>query len=215
MWNKILQFFSASTTQKHNVSDTYDSSSFLRKATAEKDAGNFDEAINLLRRAYEVTKIDGTEHSVETFLRLPLYLQKAGRNDEGWKEFNLLLTNGYPNQNKDLQFVAMTNSKIYDKMRLFLQRENKNDLAIKFGVCSYVSWAVGLHRQNRKDELEDYMSEETVEYNVEKLLKNAKKIHLKDKLVEAVKEQLTELPCINFAQLSRVVDEIVFEKNKK
>ncbi len=215
MWNKILQFFSASTTEKLNISDNLDTGSLLRKATVEKEAGNLDEAINLLRRAYEVTKIEGTEFSVETFLRLPMYLQKAGRNDEAWREFNILLTRGYPNQNKDPQLVPMTNSIVYDKMRLFLQRENKNDLAVRFGICSYISWAIGLYRQKRKDELEDYTHEETIEYILEKLLKKAKKIQLKDILFETVKERFLELPNINFAQLSRVVDEIIFQENKK
>ncbi len=37
MWNKILQFFSASTTEKFSISDNSDAtSSLLRKATAEK-----------------------------------------------------------------------------------------------------------------------------------------------------------------------------------
>ncbi len=63
MWNKILQFFSASTTEKFNISDNLDTGSHLRKATVEKEAGNLDEAINLPRRAYEVTKIEGTESS--------------------------------------------------------------------------------------------------------------------------------------------------------
>ncbi len=216
MWNKILQFFPASTTEKFSISDNSDAtSSPLRKATAEKEAGNLDEAINLLRRAYELTKIEGMECSVETFLRLPMYLQKAGRNGEAWREFNILLTHSYPNQNKDPQLVPMANSIVYDKMRLFLQRENKNDLAVRFGVCSYVSWAVGLYRQKRKNELKDCIDQENIEYNVEKLLKKARKIHLQDKLVKTVKEQLAELPNINFAQLSRVVDGIVFQENKK
>ncbi len=41
-------------------------------------------------------------------------LQKAGRNDEAWSEFNRLITTGYPGQIGGL-VLPMDHSQIYDK----------------------------------------------------------------------------------------------------
>ncbi|MGI8545112.1 MAG: hypothetical protein ACR2MD_16765, partial [Aridibacter sp.] len=161
----------------------------LKMATEKKESGNVDEAIELLRKAYTAIGNDHIVYSVSTFLRLPLYLQKAGRNDEAWREFNLLLTRGYPNQIQNVELLPMEHSQIYDKMRLFLQRENKYDLAIRFGISSFISWAVGLHRQKRKSELKEYIERENIEVTVIALLRKAKKLKLKDKLTEVVESE--------------------------
>lgn len=115
----------------------------LKKATSKKKEGDFDNAIKLLKLAYKEISKGPMVYPVDTFLRLPLYLQAAKRNDEAWREFNFLLTKGYPNQMSDLEFIPMDHSIIYDKMRLFLQREGKPELAIKFGIFSFLSWAIG------------------------------------------------------------------------
>src|SRR5258708_2090283 len=98
-------------------------SELLKQATRERDEGNLDAAVETLRRAYGEIAQSYVAYSVDTFLRLPLYLQKAGRNDEAWREFNLLLTRGFPNQIQNLELLPMEHSQIFDKMRLFLQRE--------------------------------------------------------------------------------------------
>lgn len=183
----------------------------LKMATEKKESGNVDEAIELLRKAYTAIGNDHIVYSVSTFLRLPLYLQKAGRNDEAWREFNLLLTRGYPNQIQNVELLPMEHSQIYDKMRLFLQRENKYDLAIRFGISSFISWAVGLHRQKRKSELKEYIERENIEVTVIALLRKAKKLKLKDKLTEVVESETKTLPDIDFADLVHKIDEIVLQ----
>lgn len=183
----------------------------LKMATEKKESGNVDEAIELLRKAYTAIGNDHIVYSVSTFLRLPLYLQKAGRNDEAWREFNLLLTRVYPNQIQNVELLPMEHSQIYDKMRLFLQRENKYDLAIRFGISSFISWAVGLHRQKRKSELKEYIERENIEVTVIALLRKAKKLKLKDKLTEVVESETKTLPDIDFADLGYKIDEIVLQ----
>jgi hypothetical protein len=75
-----------------------DPSELLREATAKKKGGDMEGATKLLREAYVAISKVSTIYSIDTFLRLPLYLQEAGRSDEAWREFNRLLTEGYPNQ---------------------------------------------------------------------------------------------------------------------
>jgi len=188
-----------------------DPDTLLKEAAAKRKAGDLENAIKLLREAYKRISKSSKIYPVSVFLRLPLYLQEAKRNDEAWREFNLLLTKGYPNQMKDPELIPMDHSIIYDKMRLFLQREGKNELAIRFGIFSYLSWAIGLYRQKRNDELKTYTSKETLKNTVKKLLKKAKKEDLLEKVCTIVEEQIERLPNVDFKELTKRIDEIVFE----
>jgi len=151
-----------------------DPSKLLKEATAAKQSGNLDEAISLLRTAYKAISKSDIDYGIKTFLRLPLYMQEANRPEGAWNEFDNLLNKGYPNQSNDPQLVPMNHSEIYDKMRLFLQREGKNDEAVKYGIFSHLSWATGLFLQKRRNEFKDFVSAETLEDIVLKLLKKAK-----------------------------------------
>ncbi|MEA3436837.1 MAG: hypothetical protein U9R43_10270, partial [Thermodesulfobacteriota bacterium] len=140
-----------------------DPSKLLKEATAAKQSGNIDEAISLLRAAYKVISKGDIDYGIKTFLRLPLYLQEAKRQEEAWTEFNNLLVKGIPNQSNDPQLVPMNHSEIYDKMRLYLQREGRNSEAVKFGIFSHFSWATGLFLQKRKSEFKGFVSAEALE----------------------------------------------------
>lgn len=188
-----------------------DPDTLLKEATAKRKVGDLENAIKLLREAYKEIGKGSIIYSVDTFLRLPLYLQEAKRNDEAWREFNLLLTKGYPNQMNDPELIPMYHSIIYDKMRLFLQREGKSELAVRFGIFSYLSWAIGLYRQKRNDELRVYALRENFEETIRKLLKKAKKEDLVEKVSTIVEEQIKRLPNIDFGELAKRIDGAVFK----
>ncbi|MBI2852050.1 MAG: hypothetical protein HYX84_02960 [Chloroflexi bacterium] len=181
----------------------------LKEATAKKDAGDINGAIHILKKAYQAIGKLETIYAVNTFLRLPQYLQEAGRNDEAWHEYNLLLTKGYPNQMNNLELMPMDHSIIYDKMRLFLQREGRNDLAVRFGIFSFLSWVIGLHRQARKEELKQCISKESVEKVAMKLLKKAKKMERIGEITKMVEKQTNALSKIDFHELGVAIDKII------
>lgn len=115
-----------------------DANALLRQATELKDQNSIGEAIAALIAAFDCIKQGKTDYGVATFLRLPLYLQAANRDAEAWKVFLDLLDNGYPNQ-LPLEFAKLNDkSKVYDKMRLFLQRSGDNQSAILYGIRSYI-----------------------------------------------------------------------------
>jgi len=188
-----------------------DPDTLLKEVTAKKKAGDLENAIKLLREAYKEINKSSTVYPVDVFLRLPLYLQEAKRNDEAWREFNLLLTKGYPNQMNNPELIPMDHSIIYDKTRLFLQREGKNELAVRFGILSYLSWAIGLYKQRRNDELKAYIFKENLENTIRKLLKKAKKEDLVERLSTIVEEQIKRLPNIDFGGLTKQIDGVIFE----
>jgi hypothetical protein len=135
----VTQLFNHQAVKIENAS----ADELLKVATQKRDAGDINAAIELLRRAYSEIASSHVSYPVSTFLRLPLYLQEAGCAGEAWKEFESLLTHAYPNQLRNSEVLPMEHSQIYDKMRLFLQREKRFDLAVRFGILSYMSWAVG------------------------------------------------------------------------
>lgn len=188
-----------------------DPDEFLREATAKKKAGDMDGAIECLRKAYKEIAKTSINYTVPTFLRLPLYLQHAKRNDEAWSEFNNLIANGHPNQMRTRELLPMDHSQIYDKMRLFLQREKQSKKAVKFGVFSCLSWAQGLYYQNRNEEFEQYISRQSIDRLLENLLKKAKRLDEKSNLLEVIMENIEDLPSIGYARLGKIIDQAVEE----
>jgi hypothetical protein len=116
---------------------------------------------------------------------------------------------GYPNQLNNQEIIPMDHSVIYDRMKLFLQREGKSESAVKFGVLSYVSWAVGLSKQERKGELEKYISRYNIESTMTKLLKKAKKEELVKKVSGIVESHIKKLPDITIEELAQEIDEVI------
>ena len=62
----------------------------LKEATEKKKSGDMDGAIECLRKAYKEIAKTSVNYTVKAYLRLPLYLQYAKRNDEAWSEFHKL-----------------------------------------------------------------------------------------------------------------------------
>ena len=177
----------------------------LKQATIKKNSGDLDGAIKLLRDAYGELDKSSMFYSIDVYLRLPLYLQEAGRKDEAWGEFNRLIlwVNSKPRYSAEV--TPMEQSMIWDKMRLFLQREGKNESAVQFGVWSYLSWAVGLYVQKRKDELNTYTSGANIEKAVKPLLKKAGKEASLGNIVSIISSRLKSLPKLDFKQIADTI----------
>jgi hypothetical protein len=188
-----------------------DADQLLKQATEQKRHGDIRAAIQSLRQAYQQIEQGNIVYGVDPFLRLPLYLQAAGRNDEAWSEFNRLISKGYPNQLKNFEVQTMEHSKIYDKMRLFLQRENKSDKAVQFGVLSELSWIRGLYLQNRASELQHSVSEQTIRKTLEPLLKKARRPELTNRLVRVVLDEVQNPASIDLGRAARRVGELIIE----
>lgn len=174
----------------------------LKQATIKKNSDDLDGAIKLLRTAYEELDKSSMFYSIQTYLRLPLYLQEAGRNDEAWGEFNRLVlwVNSKPRYSAEV--TPMEQSIIWSKMRLFLQREGKNEHAIQFGVWAYLSWALGLYVQHRKDELNKHAANSSIEKAMKPLLKKTGKDDKIANVVSLISNQIRNLPKLDFKQIA-------------
>ena len=116
-----------------------ETAALLRKATEYADAKDWDCAISCLRKANARAPFQVLGKSA---LRLPLYLQKAGRFDEAMREFERLLSGVESGINS--QFAHRSTSvrtmlahaeyqAIYDKIRLAFQRQGLAAQAAEYG----------------------------------------------------------------------------------
>ena len=139
-----------------------------------------------------------------------MYLQTAGRRDEAWRILTELLASYVlPTEKLNEQVLPMMRSEIYDKMRLFWQREGKASIAIKYGVLAHIHWLIGLHRQQRRRELNDCVSRHTIEAVVKPLAKKAKRLDRTAAICDAVETEARKLPDIDINSLSDVIDRIL------
>jgi hypothetical protein len=179
---------------------------WLKEAAALKDKDDFDGAIQILKRAYEEVKRENLLLSVDAFLRLPVYLQQSGKMKEAWAEFNNLLFKGYPNQPKDQALLATDRSKIFDKMRIFLEREGRLDIAAVYNVFGHLCKGIALHKENRNRELRSWLSKGVCSDYIEQLKKYPGNLGAVQPVREAIMEELGRFPDVDFEKLGSRVD---------
>ena len=106
-----------------------------REATKLKDIGDWDGAIAALKKARDRTGSDD--------LRLPVFLQQAGKFDEAIAEFNRMLSGAdeqyaieFSHQPEFIQRGQALHAKaaIYDKMRLACKRQKLSDEANRYAT---------------------------------------------------------------------------------
>ena len=181
------------------------SAKLLKEVTKLKKGGELDEAIETLKKAYHEIEREGGGHTMPTYLRLPMLLQQAGRSNEAWEEYNRLLRSDPTGMGTSRELTPMHHSQIYDKMRLFRQREGKTQSAVEFGLMSAVSWATGLYHQKRMSELASMLENESLEGVVEPLLRKAKLLNLVPVMAGILRSTLKQVPNAN---MQGMIDEV-------
>jgi len=97
----------------------------LKEATALKREKKYNEACEKLKEAFSVE--GANDLMVKTRLRLPMYLQLAGKNDEGWRVLNEM----------NAQFTDVySQAEIANQMRVFLEKEARYSQALLFATLN-------------------------------------------------------------------------------
>lgn len=183
----------------------------MKESTALKKSGKFNEAVEKIKEAYKEAQEKSLTLTVNDYLKLPPYLQKAGKNDEAWGWFNDLI--------RSFANDPMSLSQIYGKMGLFRERENNPRDAIKYNVLSSMYWCLGLHEQitqhgwtDRKPELTRCKQNITDGY--EKILKKAGCEHLEGGLKKLIAEHMKVFPNIRMPDVVRDINKLVSERTE-
>jgi len=95
----------------------------LKQATQLKKEKRFDEACEKLKETYSA--YGANELMMKDFLRLPMYLQLAGKSEEGWQAINSLRK-----QSKNI----FDQVEIAKQIQIFLRKEKKYKIAVLFAV---------------------------------------------------------------------------------
>lgn len=112
-----------------------------RDATKLKDLGEWDKAIDALQEAQELMRKSDELHTMESWLRLPIFLQQGGRFDEAMQEFNRLLgevdsrtAQEYSHHPEFMQHGATHHRRaaIYNKMKVACRRQKLPEEAAKY-----------------------------------------------------------------------------------
>lgn len=120
--SKPIVYSSSNTINSYK---SQESRELLKQATQLKKAKEYDLACKKLKEAYECP--DANNLMVKDRLRLPMYLQLAGRNDEAWRILNEL--------NAEYTDV-FSQADIAKQMRVFLQKEKRFKNAILYSIWS-------------------------------------------------------------------------------
>ena len=154
---------------------------WLTKAVKHKKDNDFEQAIEYLDKAYRICASYPLETVFDHYLRLPAYLQAAGRSDEGWAELNKLNIGVCPyrgdsptGSERDIRKAY----KVSDKMRAFLDKEKKyKESLVHRVVAAYLSAANVAQMVSDgwvKKEREKEFSVETLTVEFDKAVKKAK-----------------------------------------
>lgn len=133
-------------------------------------------SIHCLQEAQSLLDEVDTQYPIASYLRLPLFLQQAGRIDEAMDEFETLLK---------VKKHLLDKSTINDKIKLSLQRNKRSADAIPYGMKAIALELVG--RQKYDVEIEGQLDIEKWENDIYKMLKKAKLLDLESKLIELLK----------------------------
>lgn len=180
------------------------------QAAEYKREGNMESAINSLKKMYEEITKTTTDYGVDTFLRLPMYLQKVGKVKDAWVELNKLLERGYPNQATDPGIITHNRADIYYKMWVFLEREEKWGYAIVYAIFFFLSRAIAFHLQYRKEESEYIISHRPHDETLAKLLRKLDKEALLEKIRSKVENALNNIPDVNFSKVKKEILSLLY-----
>ena len=141
-----------------------------REATTHKDV-NWDAGVVCLQEAAQLMR-NSDYYDMNKMLRLPVFLQHAGRFEEAVQEFERLLAEAKPMAQKemantDLPTAAKRHThlyylRIYDKMRMVCKRQKLKDKAEEYRVLSEkhklvydeLTRVVDIERQTQRDAYE-------------------------------------------------------------
>ena len=175
------------------------SNEWLKDATKHKKAGNWEKAIDSLKRGYKKAKAERVTYSSSYYLRLPKYLYEAGRSDEAWAEYNKMLTNGFDDGELYPKSVYMAQSQIYGSMSGQLKKENKLFESAIYSAVSSLLWEKEMLEQGRASEVEV----NSVIASIDKLLKKTCKNNERELFLSIVRSALCTPRSIGATELMR------------
>lgn len=210
----------------------------LKRATELKREGQLDDACDYLSdliRKWErnpptepAAGIPEDYPEWKVYWKLANYLQKAGRSEEGWEVLQRLMSLDYPRVQAQIDFYKSESTKetepeqtlsrelaqIYDKVRLFSDREGNPEAAVRFGVLSHAAdakslWYAGQESSIVKNRFEDTASDSAIEGTIDGVMGDSSDGEARSALFDKLRAWIDGLPDSELASLSDAVADIL------
>ncbi|WP_373017923.1 hypothetical protein [Thiomicrorhabdus sp.] len=172
----------------------------LKQATSLKKEKKYDQACEKLQESYQAL---GAENlTIKDRLRLPMYLQLAKRNEEGWNELNRLT----------LKYIDVSSQvEIANQMRIFLQNDQKYAQAILFAIWTLCK-EIERDRFNQtisEQLIQENMAPNNIESRISPLLKKENKPHLTETISKQTSEYLQSTQHYDLRAIKNLLSEIM------
>ncbi|SES24485.1 pentatricopeptide repeat domain-containing protein (PPR motif) [Vreelandella subterranea] len=171
-------------------------SSLHKEATAAINEKDFEGAVERLQKAYAMMVEARTDYPIERYLRLPNYLQQAGRMEEAEAIFQEMLSTWQQGNEK---------ASIHNQMRIAYGREKRFDIATVHGMHSILWRCISYTEHRTPLPKEEWATLEHWKPEVEKLLKRTKQTELLDQVLDKLQVFLANP---DRDQLKKTADEI-------
>ncbi|MBZ0330857.1 hypothetical protein KZO25_11080 [Halomonas sp. ANAO-440] len=188
---------SAKVTVRTPTEQEQQINSLHKQATAAAGDKDFASAVTHLEEAQQLMATASVDYEVERYLRLPNYLQQAGRMADAEAIFEELLATRQQGHEQ---------AAIHNQMRIAYNREKRYDLAFLHGMQHILWRCVDYAEQDGAPE--GWQSREYWAPELEKLLKRAKRPDLREAALEALTPFLVEPGRETLASTMRAMQEL-------
>lgn len=212
----------------------------LKRATELKREGQLDDACNYLDNLIRRWENDPpTEPAAgvpedypewKVYWKLASYLQEGGRPEEGRAVLGRLMALDYPaiqarvdyynsqsaNETEPEQSISQELAQVYDKARLFTDREGNPEAAIRFGVLSHAAdakslWYAGQSSSIVRSRFEEAASDSAIESTISELVGGSSDDSTRSALFDRIRIWIDGLPDSELASLSDSISDVLRE----
>lgn len=119
--------------------DAFTPDALIEKAEIHKKKNDYDRAILYLRKAFDLNIYNNIKYPIDTYLKLPIYLNKSGKIIEAWEEFQKL-RNNILNATYELGLNDYFDlGTIDNQILIYLRRKRKRTEALYYALYAYIS----------------------------------------------------------------------------
>ena len=188
-----------------------DPKKLMNIAFSYKEQGDWDSAIEYLKKSYEAYYESPLEYpydyNIQDFVRLPLYMHQAGYKEEAWETFEKFLKGYLPVRTPNETGLEYDINKtwecrdIYDKMRVSSDREKNYIQSLIYRCLQEFYGAALMYFEGENDDLGvgesheiSFSRERLMNFYLPSSLKKAKVSGDQEKLADLILKAIKELP---------------------
>lgn len=192
----------------------------LKRTASLKKQNKYQEACEVLVNAYKIAEEQNAAFGAKEYMRVAMYYQLDGKNDEGWRvlnEVNLKFTDVY------------SQAEIANQMRVFLEKEKNHKLSVIYCIwsrCKMIerdSYNIESSREmiekfkknneyegsafeQYENRIKSAMNVNDIELSISKLLKRAGIFEISESIAIDAAKYLSESGSFDLREIHQIID---------